>query len=236
MTRTRKARSTHTSAPLPTKPAAVSQPTMAPAEPPPPARQPNELGLYLQYILALIRPGKTVRTFHTVTGRAASVGDLANWNSAQLSLLIEEGRQKFENQSARFDRIRQTAQLILPTGVALLVVVGTELHHIIAEKNDAIRYCLYVASSLAATAVLLGTLGSASILVTKAVFGSLFPTLISQENPDELERNVAASYAEQCVVGEDTVNTRLTLQWLSVVLVALGGLLFSALWLFRQLK
>ena len=200
-----------------------------------PSSNPSEPGLYAEYLIAILRPGKTVRTFNTVPGKFAEVGDLTDWEPEQLKALADEGRARMASQSERFDRIRQTAQVVLPTGVGLLVVVGTELHRIVRVKNDALRAALYFGWTTAVTAVLLGTLGAASILVTKAVFGAVLPTLLSQADPKDMDECVARAYTEQSVVGEETVNTRLTLQWWSVAFLATGGLLFGALWLVREL-
>jgi hypothetical protein len=208
-------------------------PTQAAVEP---KKNPSQIGLYFGYVWALLVPGKTVRTFETLRGEPAAIGELGAWDDSNLQLLIEEGRLRFESQSNRFDRIRQTAQVVLPTGVALLVVVGTELHRIMKVGADEVRYGLYAGWAVAIALVLFGTLGSASILVTKAVFGSVLPTLISQQDPSKLRLELARSYADQSIVGEDSLNTRLTLQWWSVSFVALGGLLFSILWLFRQFQ
>ena len=193
--------------------------------------QPSELGLYFSYVFALVRPGKTLRMFQTVSGPASQVGDLSNWSADQLRMLADEGRRRLDEQSERFDRIRQTSQVVLPTGVALLVVVGTQLERITHIKSDPHRFLSYAGWAVAMFFVLIGALGSASILVNKAVFGAILPTLLSQQEPSELDRQIAHGYTEAIVSGEDTVNTRLTLQWWSVTFVAVGGLVFAVLWL-----
>jgi hypothetical protein len=201
----------------------------------PAKKDPSELGLYFEYLTAIVRPGKTLRTFATVPKELATVSDLDDWEPEQLQALADEGRARISAQNERFDRIRQTAQVVLPTGVGLLVVVGTELHRIVAVRSDFLRWALYIGWALSVSSVLLGTLGAGAILVTKAVFGSVFPTRLSQVKPSELEHQLARTYAEQSIVGEDTVNTRLTLQWWSVAFLAVGGLLFAVLWLIREL-
>ena len=194
-----------------------------------------ERALYFSYVLALVRPGKTLQTFDTMRGPASVVGDLSEWSPDQLRTLADEGRRRLDSQSERFDRIRQTAQVVLPTGVALLVVVGTELQRITHIKSDGHRYASYVGWTVAVFSVLIGTLGSASILVSKAVFGAVLPILLSQQDGKELDQQIAVSYTQQSIAGEDTVNTRLTLQWWSVTFIAIGGLTIATLWALRVL-
>lgn len=199
-------------------------------------KQPTEFGVYLSHVVSLFRPGRSARQFSTISGPPATTCDLSSWGDEQLALLIDESRRKLDQQSARFDRVRQTAQVVLPTGIALLVVVGSELVRIRTERCDVTRYILYAGWGVAMGLVLLATLGAAAILVVKATFGTVLPTLLSQsEEPAGVRRELAQAYAEQMVAGEDTVNTRLTLQWWSVAFLASGGIVFSVLWVVRVL-
>lgn len=202
----------------------------------PAPKQPTEFGVYLSHVASLFRPGRSARQFATISGPPASTGDLGSWGDEQLALIIDESRRKLDQQAARFDRVRQTAQVVLPTGIALLVVVGSELVRIRTERCDFTRYALYAAWGVAMGLVLLATLGGAAILVVKATFGTVLPTLLSQsDEPAEVKRELARDYVEQTIVGEDTVNTRLTLQWWSVAFLASGGIVFSILWAIRVL-
>ena len=198
-------------------------------------KQPNELALYFEYAIALMRPGSRVRRFNTVRNKAAETGDLSHCNDENLKLIIEEGRRKLDQQSDRFDRIRQTAQVILPIGVALLVVVGSELSHIKTEHRNWLRGCLYGGWGISTTLVLSGVFGAAAILVVKATFGTVLPTLVSQLEPDRLSREVAEAYVSESVVGEDTINTRITIQWWSAFFLATGGILYGIIWAVRVL-
>jgi hypothetical protein len=202
----------------------------------PAQKQPTEFGVYLSHVASLFRPGRSARQFSTISGPPAATGDLGSWGDEQLALIIEESRRKLDQQAARFDRVRQTAQVVLPTGIALLVVVGSELVRIRTERWDFTRSALYAGWGVAMGLVLLATLGAAAILVVKATFGTVLPTLLSQiDEPAEVTRELARSYVEQTVAGEDTVNTRLTLQWWSVAFLASGGIVFSILWAVRVL-
>jgi hypothetical protein len=117
----------------------------------------------------------------------------------------------------------------LPIGIALLVVVASTLRTIHAEKGTALRWAGYSFWVVALGCVLLGVLGSAALLAAKATFGSILPTLVTTMDPP-ITRDLARAYAAQFVIGEDTLNTRLTIQWWSVFFLAVGGIAFAALW------
>lgn len=162
-------------------------------------------------------------------------GDLSHFLDDHLTLIIDEGRRKLDQQAHRFDRIRKTAQVVLLIGIALLVVVGSELSRINSECSSWLRYFLYAGWGISVALVLAGVLGSTAILVVQATFGTVLPTLVSQFEPSRLIRNVADAYVSQSVVGEDTINTRITLQWWSVFFMALGGMIFGVIWVVRVL-
>lgn len=199
------------------------------------SKQPREFALYFEYILALMRPGRKVRCFKTIGGKAATTGDLSLYLDDHLTFIIDEGRRKLDQQAQRFDRIRKTAQVVLPIGIALLVVVGTELSRINGECSSWLHYFLYAGWGISIALVLAGVLGSAAILVVQATFGTVLPTLVSQIEPSRLIRDVADAYVSQSVIGEDTINTRITLQWWSVFFMALGGMIFGVIWVVRVL-
>lgn len=194
----------------------------------------QECSVYLDHVVALIWPGKTVRAHPTGSSPASVVGDLDGWQDADLDLLIEEGRRTFESQAKRFDRVRSTAQVILPTATALLVILGSELNAVTAESTDWVRYLEYGAWVIGTVLVLLGVLGSASVLTVRSPFGMLLPTLISQQDPP-IKKELARGYARQTMVGEETVATRLTVTRDAVTLVAIGGTLHLILWFVRVL-
>jgi uncharacterized membrane protein len=198
-------------------------------------REPRELAIYFEYIIALMRPGRKVRCFKTIGGDAAKTGDLSRYTEDQLKFIIDESRHRLDQQFQRFDRIRKTAQVVLPIGIALLVVVGSELSRINAACSSWLRNFLYVGWGTSVAMVLAGVLGSAAILVVQAIFGTVLPTLVSQIEPTNFIQVVANNYVSQSVVGEDTINTRITLQWWSVLFMALGGIIFGINWIVRVL-
>lgn len=191
-----------------------------------------EARVYMNHVLALFWPGRTVQTHEVASNDATTIGDLNEWKTEDLDLLIAEGRRTFDGQAARFDRIRATAQVLLPTATALLVVLGSELGTISTEPTTWVRWAEYSVWILGTLLVLLGLLGSAAVLTVKSEFGALLPTLISQQTPP-IRKDLALAYARQAMRGEVTVATRLTVVRDAVALVAIGGTLHLALWVVR---
>jgi uncharacterized membrane protein len=201
----------------------------------PPSTVRHELAVYFAHVRAVIQPGRKAPNFETVNAAPARVGESADWSDEHVELLIEEGRRKLDDQAARFDRIRQTAQVILPTGTALLVVAASELSRIQAESHVGLRRALYLGWFASVAAILAGILGAAAILVVRAAFGTVLPTLLSQCPSKDIKKTLASAYTEQVTAGENTLNTRLTLQWWSVLFVIAGGVAFCVLWAVRTL-
>lgn len=190
-----------------------------------------ELAVYLRHIIAILIPGREPRQFNAVSEQAIEVSDLSAWSDGELDDLLEEGRRKLDQQAERFDRVRTTAQVTLPVGAALLVVVGSELSSIVREPTTWFRYLLCGLWFIAMILVLGGTLGSAAILAVRASFGTILPSLLTRSEPGEVKRSLAHAYATQSVAGEHTISTRITLQWWSISLLALGGIVSAALWI-----
>lgn len=184
----------------------------------------------MDHVLALFVPGRSVAVHAIATDEVAKVGDLEGWTDAELDVLIEEGRRTFAGQASRFDRIRSTAQILLPTATALLVVLGSELRTVRKVSTEWLRFTEYGVWALGTVLVLLGLLGAASVLTARATFGAMLPTLLSQKSPP-IKRVTAREYAGLVVVGEETVATRLTVIRDAVSLVIIGGLMHLALWI-----
>lgn len=183
--------------------------------------------LYGSYVWSLVWPGRAVVTMPTVPDEMTKVGDLNGWDDQDKTLLLEEGRRKLDQQAVRFDRIRATAQVLLPLAVALLVVVGASLRRLPGDNLP--PWLAYAAWWTSATLVVLSALGAAALLTAKAVFGVILPTKLSLEQPPILDV-LAQEHAEQMAVGERTINDRLTIQRVAVQLLLLGGALHLALW------
>jgi hypothetical protein len=193
-----------------------------------------EAGVYLDHVVALAIPGRRVRPHQVVPPEVAAVGTLDGWKDNDLDLLIEECRRSLDSQHTRFDRLRTTAQVVLPISVAVLVVLGSGLRRIVSEPSDTVRYAMYVVWAFGSGLVLLSALGAAATLSVRSDFGSVQPTLLSQLQPP-LRKQLAKAYTEQIMVGETTVGTRITVIRDSITLLALGGVLQVGLWLINVL-
>jgi len=183
-----------------------------------------EARVYFDHIVALAIPGRRVRSHQVVPPEMAAVGALDDWQDDDLGLLIEECRRSLDSQQTRFDRLRTTAQVVLPISIAVLVVFGSGLRRIVLEPTNAVRYGMYGAWALGSSLVLLSALGAAATLSIRSDFGSVQPTLLSQLHPP-LKKQIAKAYAGQVMVGETTVGTRITVIRDSITLLALGGVL-----------
>jgi hypothetical protein len=194
----------------------------------------SEPGVFLDHIVSLVVPGRSVKQHVVVPTETAAIGDLNEWSNEDLGLLIEEGRATLAEQQNRFDRVRATAQVILPLASALLVIFGSQLRPFMNEGSDCYRYLLYAVWAIGTGSVLLAALGAAAVLTVRSDFGTVFPPLVSQLTPP-IKESVARAYAEQVVVGETTLGTRVTVVRDTVVLLALGGFVHAVTWLVRQL-
>ena len=190
----------------------------------------SELAVYFRFAFAVLRPGHAPRGFPASKNSALTVGDLDGWPDSDIDLLLDEGRRRLDAQAERFDRIRQTAQVVLPLATALAVVVGRTAAPIHARKAGCTEFTYLTVYGLSLGCLFMSVFGSAALLVVKATFGSVLPTLVSQGEPP-VAKALARAYAEQSVIGEHTINTRLTLQWWSVLFLVAGGVIYVVLWL-----
>lgn len=190
--------------------------------------------VYLSHVTSLLLPGRPVKTHKVVPDDLAAVGPLDSWEKEDLELLIEESRRALDGQQSRFDRMRTTAQVVLPLSTALLVILGSGLRQIVDEPTNCTRYVMYGVWSSGTALVLLAALGAAATLSVRSDFGTILPTVVSQLTPP-IRQQLARSYAQQVVVGETTIGTRITVIRDAITLLALGGVLHLALWLVRTL-
>jgi hypothetical protein len=149
-------------------------------------------------------------------------------------MLIEESHRTLDQQQAQFDRVRTTAQVVLPLAIALLVILGSELPSVMAEPSTRVRYGLYFAWGIGTALVVLAGLGAAATISVRSDFGTVFPPLVSQL-PSPILAEVAKAYAGQIAIGERTLGTRITVMRDAVALLAIGGTIHLVVWLVRVL-
>lgn len=193
-----------------------------------------EAAVYASHVIALFRPGRNVRTHDVVPPRASQVGSLTGWSPDDLQLLVEEGRRTLDYQQGQFDRIRTTAQVVLPLSIALLALVAAELTSLIDPLASCPSVLWYVGWSIGTILVLLSGLGAAAVLSVKSGFGTVFPPLLSQCAPPILPI-LARAIAEEVPTGERTLGTRLTVMRDAVWLLCLGGVIHLIVWISSEI-
>lgn len=193
-----------------------------------------EASIYARHVVAVFVPGRRVRTHDVVPDDLARVGDFKGWSEDDMRLLVEECRRTLDQQQAQFDRVRTTAQVILPLAIALLVVFGSELAGVIRGQSSILRNGFLLAWGVGTVLVTLAGLGAAATLSVRSEFGTVFPPILSQL-PSPILPTVAKAYAGQIAVGEATLGTRITVIRDAVTLLVVGGVIHLVIWLWRVL-
>jgi hypothetical protein len=189
----------------------------------------KEAAVYFDHVWSLMIPGRKVREHKVIPDEIAAVGSLEGWSDAELGLLIEECRATIAGQHQRFDRLRTTAQVVLPLAIALLAIISGRYSSIAHQHPVYLRHGLYAGWWVGAVLVLLSAIGAGATLSVRSDFGAVLPTLLSQNDPPVMPV-LARAYAEQVPLGETTIGTRITVIREAVSLLALGGLVHLVVW------
>lgn len=191
----------------------------------------SNFGVYFGYLHTLLRPSvQPPDRTQAVHKPSLKLDELSE---EDLDMLIAEGRRTLDQQSGRFDRIRHTAQVMLPLSVALLIVVSGEWSRIRVDPDRRSSVELIVLWIVASLLVLLGVLGAAANLVVRAGLGKLVPSELLTKNDGLSKKSVADAYVEQTDFTNGVIDDRLKLHWYSVLFVLIGGLVFAAEWILR---
>lgn len=188
-----------------------------------------EARVYLSHVRALLVPGSKVREHTAMSQEIATPGDIRGWTDEELKVFVEECRFTLADQSARFDQVRTTSQILLPLAFGLVFVFGTQLTDVLDAESCAARVALTTLWLVGVLVSLLAGLGAAAILSVRAQFGRVLPTLLSKEAQPILLA-LAQGYANQTAIGETTVATRLTIVRDAVFLLTAGGCAQVVLW------
>ena len=177
---------------------------------------------YLRHLAGMLLPGVkvTVPIVHTTKPLT-----LEKWEDAGLQSVIDEGRRQLDRQSARFDRVRTSAQLLFTTALGLLVVMAASAHRVLMRD-----YALVIAWVFGLVVVAIGVLGAAALLTVQSEFGAIDTALLTYSGPNPL-RPLAEAYSQQVRTGEDTVAARVTVYRDAVWLVLLGASVQLVVWL-----
>jgi hypothetical protein len=181
----------------------------------------NTFGTYLRYIGLLLSPGSTAPVFNSAQ---ADPGEMTGWSDDELQLMVVEGRRELDALDTQLTEIRGRAQAVLTTAIALagvLAGIAGTAHH---------RCGSFAVWILGVAGIVLSALGSAAIITVKAYMSTIHTAVLSRYEPPVLER-IARDYAGMTRQGQNTVATRLTLLWLAVLLLLVGGALGFASWI-----
>ena len=189
-------------------------------------------GLYVSHCWSLFQPGATPR-FADIYGDRGS-GDVSQWRTEDLALLIEEGRLQINRQRSQLARIQSRSQFLLTTSLGALLLAVNLLGQVLrAGSDEDLATCVVILLVLVVLLLFVGALGAAANLGTKNLFGAIDTSLLSTVDRS-VSLAVAKAYAEYVKPGENTLATRLTIYWVAILLVLTGALLLAVAWLFSQ--
>ena len=136
-------------------------------------------------------------------------GNLEEFDSESLKLLVDEGRRQSDRQTEIFKHTTDRAQVLLTVGLALAGFVAATLHQIQNLHGDRkwIAFSIWIGAALL---TIVGVAATASVLVVRAVFSVIDTTQISTWTPPVL-RQLAEDYADAVRIGETTLDTRVTM-------------------------
>lgn len=181
--------------------------------------------IYLQHAVGLFLPGHPPDTYKA---HQVDAGTLDGWSEQDLDLLIEEGRRQLDQQYSDLERIRNRAQFVFLTSLALVGTLGGLIRD--TSSTGGWASGLWLASALATTWALLGAAG---IMTVTAVFSGIDSAVLSNY-PPPIKPRLAADYAGMLADGENTVATRLTVHRSAVLWLLVGAYFALAAWIQTQ--
>ena len=181
--------------------------------------------IYLWHCLAILLPGIDVPNF----AKAATFsGDLADLDDAELTLLIEEGRRQMDRQASRLDSVRSRAGSFITIGLAELALFSGSAHSDLSRGGT-----LLAAWAVAFALATLGIMGALAIISAPAVFGTVDTRRIGESHPPLLPA-LALIYVKSTSIGEETLNTRLTVSWYALLLLVFSAVVYALAWPFAS--
>lgn len=173
------------------------------------------LGIYALHVLGLVRPGRRAPTYLPPSEITA---DLSKWSDDDLDLMIDEGRRQYDAQVDSLEQIRGRAQWLFSTALAL-ATADAALALKVFPHPTCWQLWTWVLSVVCTSWSGLGA--AAVITVTARLAGIATAPLARYAAP--IKPQLATDYAEMLDVGEQTINTRLTLYRQAVVWLVLGA-------------
>lgn len=180
----------------------------------------EEVVIYAQHVLALFWPNKESPAIEADRNQP---GDVSDWPTSDLELLVEEGRRQLDSQHGDLERIRGRAQVLLVLALALEGTIASLQASVTKVDNIAVWFVWVIAILAGAWSVL----GAAATSVVRADMQMIHAAVLSRRDTPILPR-LAADYAAMVMDGENQLATRLTnlrhaVTWL--LLAAIFGLL-----------
>lgn len=191
------------------------------------ATLPSEWRVYLDHVLGLIWPGRSVLTFEVDRNEP---GDVTRWPMADLLLLIEQGRIQVAQQVEDLERIRGRAQFLLTATLGLMVIMFASAKTF-ARADAALAFLFWAIGLLAAG---ICVLGAAAVVATRKDLSAVHTTRLSRQN-DPIAATLAASYSRVVKAGSNTVATQITVYRDAVMLLVAASALYAIAWLIAVL-
>ena len=151
---------------------------------------------------------------------------VADWTEDELELLIDEGRRQSDRQLADLEQIRGRAQWLFTTGAPIVVAIAS-VYGAFHKGDSGWWIVLWLTSLIVAS---YGLLGAAAIMTIRADFNVIDSAKLSGYQRPILSA-LAHDYAAMLGTGENTIATRVTVFWQSVVWLILGGYGALVTWL-----
>lgn len=186
----------------------------------------GELKLIRAHVAALVVPARAPTIPDTYDG--IEVGELKDWSSGAVTLLLEEGRLHLSAMNSRFEAIRDRSQYVMGVSIAAIGLLSARLDYII------VGVWAFLVWALAITLLLIALVIGFATFAATAELGHVDLVLLSRQparRDIETARSLARAYTEGVKRSTNVVNVRFTLYrdsiWFLVFGVAVGTLAFG---------
>lgn len=183
-----------------------------------PPKGPNEVSMYFRQLPGLWA-GRQVPVWETYTTQA---GNLDDWKTEDLHLLIAECQRQLDAQMGEIERIRGRAQFVFTTSLAALALAVAVLKSLTSIPQ-------FVVWILGIAAVVLALVGAAAIVVNSKQVRNINVHLLSQV-PDNMARSLAKGYLSSIPAGANTVATQITMYRDAALLLMCGTIVTISSW------
>jgi len=174
------------------------------------------VSVYFGYVSHLLLPGRRVPSYFEEQHFQAS---LPNWPDADLQLLIDEGRRQADSQGATLLEVRGRAQWLFTGALAVVTALAAAASVVLTSPCLTWEKVLWFVSI---SIVGYAALGAAAVITVRGDFGAILASELSTRKPPLLP-SVAKDYAEMLEIGDNTVNTIISVYRQAVVWLLLGS-------------